>query len=388
MKSLKLLVLSAAATLITSFAGAAQINTYGKMEIVADDKSFSARLTGRVYMDGNFYRSDSEDRHLTSGMFIRSARIGVTGNFREWDYAVEYDNATDVPSLKDAHLRRNVGPGDLTMGQFKIRESIGEITSENDPAFMERAYVSEAMPGYKIGLGYNGTVSHFGYSSDVYNLREASDGGSRATNNGVGVTVRAYFAPINNKTSAVHLGTSYAHENTDVDGSVTLLRPAGRADDYRSGEPFRFTLYDRQEGRADVNRMILEGNAINGPLWVQGEFLMGDAKTKVQSTDTYTAWYVQASYFLTGEIRRYDFQTGEIQRPKEPNRTAGAVEIAARYQQANRKKVSGAQLTDADFGITYYANMNVRYMLNYSLPNNKLINDQPRLIAMRAQFDF
>jgi hypothetical protein len=30
----------------------------------------------------------------------------------------------------------------------------------------------------------------------------------------------------------------------------------------------------------------------------------------------------------------------------------------------------------------------VRFMLNYTLATNKLINDNPRLLSFRAQFDF
>ncbi len=372
---------------ITGPAAAAQINTYGKLVISADDYSFSARLTARVQMDGNFYHSGSPDRTLTSGLFMRRARLGLEGNFREWEYSVGLDFATDVTSLEDAYVARKIGPGKLKIGQFKVYESLEQIADSNDLPLMERSYVSEMAPGFKMGSAYYGTVGHFGYSENIYNNLEAVDAGGAPVDDGVGVVERAYVAPVNTKTETLHFAASYAYVYTDTVGDKASVRPIGRADTYRDGEDFKFTLYDRKNERAQIDRFILESAAINGPLYVQGEYMAGEARTKIQSQDSFNTWYAQASYALTGESRKYHFQDGTFERLV-PNRESGAWEINARYQEATRVKVTDAKLTSTELGVNYYANMNVRFMLNYGWTDNQLINDKPRLLFMRMQFDF
>lgn len=366
-------------------ASAAQINTYGKLVIAADDYSFSARLKGRLHMDGDFYRSGSDDRALTSGTFVRRARIGIEGNFREWEYSLEFDNAEQQSSLKDAFVRRLIGPGKVTFGQFKVFESIEEVSSSNDTAFIERSYVAAAVPGFKIGAAYHGAVKMVGFSGNVYNMREASEDEARPTNAGVGAVARGYFSPVHKKTMAVHLGMSYAQEYSDRDGMRVRVSPIGRADEYRNGEEFRFELFDRRDEHAQIHRANLEAAAINGPLYVQGEYLKGMADTKTTSVDRFNTWYAQVCYVITGQAREYEFRDGRVQKP---NLVTGAFEAGVRYQRAERENADGAVLTATEFGLTYYANVNVRFMANYGWTDNKLINDKPRLLSTRVQFDF
>jgi phosphate-selective porin OprO and OprP len=165
------------------------------------------------------------------------------------------------------------------------------------------------------------------------------------------------------------------------------VSPAGRAEEYRDGSDFRFVLYDRLADYATVQRWNAEAGLVNGPLSLQGEFLVGNAATDALSREKFSAWYAQISYMLTGESRRYELRRGGFERP-EPSRAMGAFEIAARRQEAERRDVPNAELTATDFGLTYYANANVRYMLNYTLAHNDLLNDSPRVLALRAQFDF
>ncbi len=370
---------------VTGQAGAAQVNTYGKLEIKADDGSFSARITGRLHADGNFYNSDK--KKIPSGTFIRRARIGVQGNFHEYGYEIEFDNATNQANLRNANISRLLGPGTIRVGQFKMSESLEQVSSSNDIALMERPYLSQATPDYKIGVGYNGTAGAVGYSANVYNLREAADGEDRPITDGTGSVARAYFSPVNRKTMAIHIGGSFAYEVTDSSGSRVRVSPLGRAEEYTDGEEFRFELYDRRNEEAKIKRINLEGVAINGPLAVQAEYMFGSADTKTRTADDFRTWYAQVSYVLTGESREYGFRRGEIERPK-PSRASGAFEIAGRYQQAVREHVTNAKLTATELGITYYANRNVRYLVNYGWTDNKLEGDQPRLLSMRAQFDF
>jgi len=94
--------------------------------------------------------------------------------------------------------------------------------------------------------------------------------------------------------------------------------------------------------------------------------MSGGARTLTQAEDSFNTWYGQISYALTGEARKYHFNDGTIGKLI-PSRASGAVEINARYQQAEREKVAGAKLTSTDFGVTYYADSNVRFHVGLRL---------------------
>ncbi len=378
---------------VTGSAFAAQINTSGRLEISADDGSFSARVTGRLFMDTNFYMGGDDNKQLTSGSFARSARIGLEGNFHEYEYAVESDFADETSQLKDGYLRRILGPGKIMAGQFKVLEGLEQKTSGEDDTFMENSYLSQIIPGHQIGAAYYGATGMFGYAGTVYNMRQAADGEARPITSGLGSVVRGFVAPINQNQVAVHLGASFAHEFADIDNpdfitNPVRVSPAGRAERYRNGSnTYRFVIYDRDGERASIDRLNLETLMINGPLSLQGEYLKGVSKVTTQTDDDFNAWYAQLSYFITGEVREYKILSGDVNRPI-PNRDTGAVEIAARYQQVEREKIAGAKLRSTDLGLTYYANQNVRILVNYNFVHNNLSPGDPNLLSTRFQFDF
>ena len=88
---------------------------------------------------------------------------------------------------------------------------------------------------------------------------------------------------------------------------------------------------DRSRCRANTPRL-----KVNTPSGAELGFQSGTAQNLVNPDPTYNGWYVDASYWLTGETRNYEGDTGEIGRPKvkHPVRGAGgwgAWQIAGRY---------------------------------------------------------
>lgn len=362
-------------------AGAVTIDTDGKLAIAADDGSFAARLSARVHADANVYSSDTVEHD--SGAFIRRARIGVSGYVRNWDYNITFDNATDSADLKDAYLARALGPGRLIVGQFKQFQGFEETTSSNDITFIERSHVSNAMIARGIGLGYHGLSGNIGWAVSGYNLREASDGGSRAIDDGVGGVVRVYAAPLAERERALHLGISYSREYSDSEGAGARLRPLGRSNEGR------FQLFDIAGERAEVDRVNLELAGVLGPVAAQAEWLTASADADNLPGDDFHSYYGQVSYALTGgSPRRYDIGQGRMKNPRPAGGAIGALELAARYQYAERENVPGAELTTIDFGLNYYPNNNVRFMLNYSMAENDANGDEPDLLSLRAQLAF
>ena len=112
------------------------------------------------------------------------------------------------------------------------------------------------------------------------------------------------------------------------------------------------------------------------------------------SDPTFDGFYIQASYFLTGEQRNYKTSTGAFDRvrPKENYHYGagrGAWEVAARYSQIDLTddSVSGGELKDLTLGLNWYLNPNMRMMWNYIRSHLDDVGDSD-LLLMRLQIDF
>jgi phosphate-selective porin OprO/OprP len=99
--------------------------------------------------------------------------------------------------------------------------------------------------------------------------------------------------------------------------------------------------------------------------------------------------YIQASYFVTGHMRPYDFKKGVFKSPKVES-GAGAIELKARYDMIENKdtNVEGSQYM---VGMNYYFNPNVRLMLEYvdgTATDSKGVDTEASAIQTRLQFGF
>ncbi len=56
-----------------------------------------------------------------------------------------------------------------------------------------------------------------------------------------------------------------------------------------------------------------------------------------------------------------------------------------RYDTAKNKEIAGLEASSAIFGLNYYANSNVRFMLNLTFGEDAFTGDDTIQLAMRAQ---
>ena len=109
----------------------------------------------------------------------------------------------------------------------------------------------------------------------------------------------------------------------------------------------------------------------------------------VPRTDAkFDGWYVQASYVLTGERRRYSFTSGTFQGVK-PRRKWGAVEVGVRYStlDLDNSGVTGGDGKDWTIGLNWYLRENLRLMFNYihvDATTSDLERDDPEIFGFRA----
>src|SRR6185295_7409221 len=108
-----------------------------------------------------------------------------------------------------------------------------------------------------------------------------------------------------------------------------------------------------------LDLMGLEAAVVLGPFSLTGEYSLAsiDGDTGSPNDPNFSGYYLQASYFLTGESRGY----------KKAQGCFGAWELAARISSLDLTDdgIDGGQLDDLSLGVNWYLNPNTRVMLDY-----------------------
>ncbi len=193
---------------------------------------------------------------------------------------------------------------------------------------MERATVTEAFSmDRQIGAAILAGSEHWSFQTGIYGAPPAEV--TDFLQDQTAYLARLTVAPINREVNGVqqvlHLGISGRHRDEAEDmrsgtNFTTVLddqpfRYRARGADLHLADRFVQTPYI---GNSD-DMVNLEAAFVWGPFSMQGEYaqLWVDTPSVLNTVDpTYDGWYVDASYWLTGETRTYEAATGEFGRPK------------------------------------------------------------------------
>jgi phosphate-selective porin OprO/OprP len=101
----------------------------------------------------------------------------------------------------------------------------------------------------------------------------------------------------------------------------------------------------------------------------------------------FQSYYLQGSYFLYGSLNKYKLSEATLSKVKVYK--GGAVELASRYSYLDLK--DGGEQEDYNFGVNYYFNNEIRFMLNYIISkptNTENYDGLLQLIQARVQIAF
>ncbi len=402
--------LAALCMLITSLAHAQDESSFkmkwdNGFKLESADKIFMLKFGGRIMWDNAFFfQDDSLETNfgaLNNGTEFRRARFYNSGTvYQNIAYKIQLDFAGGKITFKDVFItiKGIPGVGDLRVGHFKEPFRLEALTSSKYITFMERALPIEIVPERNTGFMLSNEFlnKRLGWQGGLFR-RSNSAGNDAKANDGYAITTQLTGLPFVNedKTKLLHLGAGFSYRKPESREYEVEARP----------ESHLGNKYVNTGAIADVFEIQMfnaEAAVVMGPFSLQGEYTKSNVATKATISENYVfrSYYAEASYFLTGETRKYKNSYVGFGRVKPKNNFSkgekgrGAWQLALRYSaidlnsgDPNTTGIGRGELADITIGINWYLNPVTRIMLNYVLAKLK---DQGSagIVQMRFQIDF
>jgi phosphate-selective porin OprO and OprP len=278
-------------------------------------------IFGRLQQD--FGWIDDDAFGTPDGSEARRARIGVSGNLAEGiDFKMEVDFASfdgSGAAFTDAYMKFSSLPvGVVQVGHFKEPFSLNELTSSRFITFTERN--DTFAPARNSGIMASDKNDDLTWQLGAFwdTSKNLDTGGNSAAYTG-----RVVYRPVyaDKGASLVHLGAA-----------ISVRENQSNAYSYgtRSGIHMLAGKTASATMTADGLTLVgLEGAWQEGSMHAEVEYVQADG-----DSDSFTTWYVQGGFFLTGEHRGYKTSSAAFNRVK-PNTPwgesgNGAWEIAGR----------------------------------------------------------
>jgi phosphate-selective porin OprO/OprP len=346
----------------------------------------SLRVGGRLQYDISSF--DADVTGLEDENDFRRARLYLSGRLGDnWRFKVERDEAKITRDWTNVWFEyRGIEDWRLRAGQTVAPFSLEEMTSSNHITFMERALPNAFVPSFQIGALARTSGDGWGASFGYFDRRFDDDRIDDSI--GPGLSGRLTFYPLRERGRLIHLGLS-----------ANYREPDGNTVRYRARPEARFARALVDTGTIDNVEETLavgvEAATVLGPLSLQGEYIVNQVGRSADADLDFSGWYAYASWFVTGESRRYSRGSGVFGQVR-PESEWGAWELGLRYSaiDLDDADVTGGKLSDITLGLNWYpkSRFNTRVMLNYVMadaePNRNGVDESPEAILLRAQVHF
>ncbi len=345
-------------------------------------------ISGTLMWDFDRYdglhRRTEDDSDWISQSELRRVRLKLEGHVGDnWHAKLQFDfkDSLGTVEVDDALVvYSGWNMADIKIGQTKEPFGLENLTSSRHTTFIERSMATRAFaPGRQPGLGLSGRIKkRLTWSLGVYETtRSDTDGETYAT------TARITYTPWVQDSSVIHLG---------IAGSTRDLGGAGYRIDETAEVHTAREFVDSAEIQAEALALIgLEFALVLGPFSFQTEYIQANVNADMGDDATYHGYYVQTSYFVTGEARPYKYKKGAFGKVK-PDGKRGALELAVRYSFLDaRDNQEGVAAANTVLGVTYYFNRQIRLMANYiatrlSEEERTEGDDTSSAVSLRFQF--
>lgn len=324
----------------------------------------------------------------------------------EWDFAL-----AGRPSFLDVYATQSELPflGNVRVGHYFQPFGMSRIVSNRFDVFMERPLLTVFAPARRTGvMAFNQNESLTAtWAASVYGSNNDNFGATIAHSGGWAGAGRFTYLPYYDEPSGgryyCHLGAAYSYSGVDDNSLRFASTPEIRLSEGNFIEPifvdtgiFAARRYQLVGGEAAWNQ---------GSWLLQSEFVYVPVDRLGGPNGSFHGAYLLTSYFLTGEHRPYNRQTGNFARviPLEDFFSLrngrrlmtgkGAWQVAARwsYLNLNGADVRGGVLNDLSVGLNWYLNRYTRVYFNYV---HAILDDpvrgtsQANAFGIRLQVDY
>ncbi|NNF06809.1 MAG: porin [Candidatus Eisenbacteria bacterium] len=357
-----------------SEAGSGSVAWNSGLQFKSEDGAEKVKLGGRIMNDWAWLDGDDDVEAalgvLEDGTEFRRVRMFLSGQiYSNVLFKAQLDFAGGSASFKDVYLglKGVPGLGTLKVGQQHEPFGLEELTSSNHSMFMERPLLNDAFaPSRHTGISASNTAQEDRMTWAAGVFRNTGSTGMGTGDGEYNVTARVTGLPVYSEKgkSLVHVGVAASHSAPSGDEVKFRARP-------ESHLAPRFADTGDIASNA-VNLLGFEGAVVQGPISVQGEFVNAQVNQLGGEDLAFNGFYVEASFFVTGEHRAYKKSSGKFGRVKpEENFSSdggsGALELAARFSSLDLddNNIEGGILDSISGGVNWYLNPNTRVMLNY-----------------------
>jgi phosphate-selective porin OprO/OprP len=388
------------------------LTTEDGLKFASADGAFSIALGTLQQLDYAAYNGDGTD--IADGSQLRRSRLSLGGTlFKDWQYRVEYEfrqsgsgNGTQITDAYVAYMAMK--PFVITVGQFKPSFSMEALTADKNATFMERAlpfYLVTPLVVRTPGVQLASSGSFWSLAGGVSSspLSDSSSG-----DEGWGYAARGTIVPYLKDGKLLHIGVAYTwrkptQDNTTVGTGASAVTTSGVTFSAKPESDQAPSLVGTG-ALADTQSYDFIGSefaAAAGAASLQGEYEWVNVSRDNGKPDlSFTSWYAQAAYTLTGEARPYKVDKGVFEgiKPAHPFGADGwgAFEVAARVSQIdlNDGALHGGKLRDATLGLSWYLNGFMRVSANYvkvlklDRDGNVFDGQEPAAYQMRLQLAF
>ncbi|HEY5008168.1 MAG TPA: porin [Caulobacteraceae bacterium] len=351
-------------------------------------------------------------RKLKDGDDFRRARIGVDGKaFGDWDYKLIFDFAgsgvENAGQLYEGWLQYSgLKPVHLRVGAFSPSIGLEDQASTNGMPLLERSVVEDIARGFVAGdtrtaVELWGSGDHWlasaaltGRVIGVINTGTAT-AVPQSFGDQLGFVGRLAGTPFHGDDWLVHVG---AHGSYLIDPPNLTGPTAAGLGVAPNAEVVAYS--NTPELRVDGTKLINTGNipakhastvglefaAQKANFLFQTEYeYFSVNRTDVPSTPTFSGYYFEGSWVITGEPRVYNKQTAAFDAPNVAHPFSfggggiGAFELAARYSDMDLNYHQGAAGTaptptairggdeqNFTIGLNWYPNQFTKFMLDVS----------------------
>jgi phosphate-selective porin OprO/OprP len=365
------------------------------------DNAFKLQFSGRLQLDAAFFDAD-EDMEAANGAFndgvdLRRMRLALKGTmYHNVDFILEYDFGTDSFASTYITLKNVPTLGNIRVGNIIEPMGLEELCSNNHITFLERGTITAFNPVYNMGVMAFNTALDKRATWALGVFKDTGGNGDSVSNEAWAVTTRITGLPYaaNDDRRYLHLGASASLRDVDRDSNSYRIRSRPMAN---------IAPYVVNTGNLPADQVTLTGLEALYTLdsvSLQSEWMLATVERTAGDDGAlddvdFSSFYVQASWFITGEHRPYN-RSGATPSRIKPNQNAtgkawgaGAWELAARFDRIDLTDgdVTGGEMDSVTLGLNWYLNPFTRVMLNYI---NADVEDEGTadILATRLNIEF